>query len=369
MKVALMGRSLRGRFSGVVRYTDELVRALEPRLGRDLTVFVTRAPDGIADLDVGRVRAPFPTPNEYARAAWEQCLIPAAVARLRADVYHSPNYILPVALACPAVVTVHDVFYLDRSVHRLRSHLYLSALTAIAIAKARRVICVSAYTRDRLLHHYPRASTKVRVVSEGIDARFHPPGAAEVAGVRARLGLHAPYVLFVGTVEPRKNLDRLVRAFTSAALRGEHPHDLVIAGGAGWKDGPFRAALAASPLRDRVRVIGYVPEPDMPALYAGADLFVFPSLEEGFGLPPLEAMACGAPVITSCTSALPEVVGDAAELVDPLDEPALALAIDRLLGNPDARRRLAAAGRRRAALFSWDRVAEETLAVYREAAS
>jgi len=364
-----MGRSLRGRFSGVVRYTHELVTALAPRLGTDLSVFVTRAEDGIGGLGIRRVRAPFPTPNEYARAAWEQSIVPLQVARLGADVFHSPNYILPLALRCPAVVTVHDLFYLDPSLHRLRSHLYLSALSSLAIGKARRIICVSAYTRDRLLQHHPNAEAKVRVVGEGVDARFVPPSAEAVSATRERLGLAGPYVLFVGTVEPRKNLDRLVRAFSAAVLRSGLPHQLVIAGGAGWRAAPFRAALNASPVRDRIRVLGYVAEEDMPALYGGADLFVFPSLEEGFGLPPLEAMACGTAVVTSCTSALPEVVGDAAALVDPLDEGALSSTIEGLLGSGRRRRALAQAGPAQAARFSWERVADQTLAVYAEAAA
>ena len=369
MKVALMGRSMRGRFSGVVRYTDQLVRHLSPRLGDDLTVFLTRAPDGLDGLTMRRVRAPFPTPNEYLRALWEQTVVPLEVARLRPDVYHSPNYILPLAVSCPTVVTIHDLFYLDAALHRLRSHLYLTVLATQAIRRATRIICVSAYTRDRLLERFPEAAARVRLVGEGVDPRFRPPAPEAVARAREAVGFDEPYVLFVGTVEPRKNLPRLIRAFGTAVGRGRLPHRLVIAGGQGWKDGPVREAYESSPVKGRIRLAGYVADDLLPAVYGGADVFAYPSQAEGFGLPPLEAMACGTAVLTSATSALPEVVGEAALLVDPQDEAAIAEGLERLLSDAGERRARAEAGLRRAAAFSWERTAEETLAVYREAAA
>jgi glycosyltransferase involved in cell wall biosynthesis len=367
LKVALMGRSLRGRFSGVVRYTDQLARAVGSVLGDDLIVFLTRAPDGLGDLRVRRVRAPFPTPNEYARAFWEQTIVPIQVARLRPDVYHSPNYILPLAIGCPTVVTIHDLFYRDGSLHRLRSHLYLSLLADIAIRKATRVICVSAYTRDRLLERFPDAVDRVRVVGEGVDPSFRPPSNAAMAGLRERLDFSHPYVLFVGTIEPRKNLARLIKAFERAVTRARLPHHLVIAGAWGWKDGPVRAALEASSIRDRIHMVGYLAEEDLPTAYGGADVFAYPSEGEGFGLPPLEAMACGTAVLTSSTTSLPEVVGDAALMVDPRDELDLAEGLERLLCDPEKRRKLSQSGLKRAAEFSWARVAEQTMAVYAEA--
>ena len=164
-------------------------------------------------LQVAVRSGPFPTPNEYLRALWEQTVVPAEVARLRPDVYHSPNYILPVAVRCPTVVTIHDLFFLDAALHRLRSHLYLSVLATQAIRRATRIICVSAYTRECLLERFPEAGSRVRVVGEGVDQRFRPPRKDEVAHAREAIGIERPYVLFVGTVEPRKNLPRLIRAF------------------------------------------------------------------------------------------------------------------------------------------------------------
>ena len=364
-----MGRSLRGRFSGVVRYTDGLVRALAPRLQQDLAVFVTQSADGLDGVCVRRMRAPFPTPNEYARAFWEQAVVPIDVARLNPDVYHSPNYILPLALRCPSVVTVHDLAFLDPTVHRLRSHLYLTVLTRQAVAKATRIICVSGYTRDRLAATYPATGDRIRVIGEGVDGRFSRQSAEAVQRFRTRFGLEAPYILFVGVLEPRKNLDRLVAAFEIAMRRSGRDDLLVLAGARGWKDESVLRSIDASPVRDRIRLLGYVPEDELAAAYSGAEIFVYPSLHEGFGLPPLEAMACGAPVLTSSTTSLPEVVGDAALCVDPIDVEAIASSIERLLTDAALRERLVRAGSRRVAEFRWDRVAEKTLAVYREAAA
>jgi len=363
-----MGRSLRGQYSGVVRYTYDLVRALAPQLGDRLTVFLTRASDGLDDLRVRRIRAPFPTPNEYARALWEQTIVPLQVARLAPQVYHSPNYILPLGLRCPTVVTVHDLAFLDRSVHRLRSHLYLSVLTRLAIQKATRIICVSAYTRDRLVERFPQARGRTRVVGEGVDERFRraPPDAID--RFRRRHGIDRPYVLFVGTMEPRKNLARLIRAFGRAVDSTGSPHTLVIAGGLGWKNADVQAARRMSAVAERIQVLGYLPDDELPAALSGADLFAYPSLAEGFGLPPLEAMACGTPVLTSNVTSLPAVVGDAALMVDPLDETAIVAGLASLMVDGETRQRLAEAGPRRAARFRWPVVAQETLAVYAEAA-
>jgi glycosyltransferase involved in cell wall biosynthesis len=369
MRVALMGRSLRGSYSGVVRYTDQLVRRLGPVLGQDLAVFLTRAADGLDGLPFRRVRAPFGTPNEYLRALWEQTVVPVEVARLRAQVYHSPNYILPLAVRCPTVVTIHDLFYLEPQLHRLRSHLYLTALANHAIAHADRVICVSGYTRDQLLERFPKAAPRVRVIGEGVDPSFREATGAEVARARAWLGVEAPYVLYVGTIEPRKNLPRLLRAFEAAVVRGGLPHHLVLAGARGWRNGPLLDVHRASSIPERIHFPGYVAEDLLPALYAGADVFAYPSLGEGYGLPPLEAMACGAAVLTSDGSALAETAGGAALLVDPGDEEAIARGLERLLGDPEERRRRVELGLRQAALHTWDRTAEATLAVYREVAA
>lgn len=368
MNVAIMGRSLQGRYSGIPRYADELVRALAPSLGESLTVLLPREAHGFDGVGVRQLRAPFPTPNEYARELWEQVVVPAQVARGDFDIYHSPNYMLPVALRCPSVVTVHDLAFLDPALHTWRARMRLTMLTNRALHTAKRVICVSRSTRDALVAREPAVAARVRVVAEGCAPRFYPRAEPEVQSFRCRHRLDRPYVLFVGTLEPRKNLDRLVRAFAWAVRESRAEHVLVLAGAAGWMQGPITEAIEASPVKDRIRLLGYLPDDLLPAAYTGADLFVYPSLLEGFGLPVLEAMACGAPVLTSRVPALMEVAGDAAVTIDPRDEMELARALARLLTGEEERGRLAEAGLARAAGFRWERVAQETLDVYREAA-
>jgi glycosyltransferase involved in cell wall biosynthesis len=283
-------------------------------------------------------------------------------------VYHSPNYILPATLRCPSVVTVHDLAFLDRSVHRLRSHLYLSVLATFAIKRATRIICVSDFTARELTARFPSAAGRIRVIGEGVGEGFCPQPAASVQRFRRRFGLVDPYVLFVGTMEPRKNIARLIDAFSNAVAGHAFPHRLVIAGGSGWMNGSVGAAYEASRVRDRIHFAGYLPEEELAAAYTGADVFAYPSLHEGYGLPPLEAMACGTAVLTSSTTSIPEVVGEAAALVDPSDGAALAEALVSLLRSPTLRQHLADAGIARAELFRWADVARRTVDVYREAA-
>jgi glycosyltransferase involved in cell wall biosynthesis len=368
MKVAIMGRSLRGQMSGVVRYTHELVNALVPLVPDDITVLLTRATDGLDGLPVRRIRAPFATPSEYSRAAWEQLVVPIEMIRLRPDVYHSPNYIVPLALQCPVVVTVHDTLFLDRRLQRLKSHLYLRSLTAMAVRKADRIICVSQHTLEAFAEHFPHAQNRACLVGEGVNPRFKPSDPPTVQRFRDTHGLPGRYVLFVGTFEPRKNLARLVAAYEQAIRMTDAPDHLVLAGGSGWKNTDVFERIEASALGRRIHVLGYVAENDLAAAYSGCSVFVYPSLAEGFGLPPLEAMACGAPVVTSDTTSLPETVGDAARLVDPFNVDSIADGLIEVLTDEIARKAYTEAGFARAAEFSWDAVARRTLAVYRDVA-
>jgi glycosyltransferase involved in cell wall biosynthesis len=217
--------------------------------------------------------------------------------------------------------------------------------------------------------HYPRVRGRIEVIAEGVDPALQPPIAARLRAFRQRLGLTEPYILFVGTLEPRKNLARLVTAFERAVRASDLPHHLVLAGNRGWKNEALDQAIDASPCRERIHRVGYVSDADLPCWYAGAALVAYPSLEEGFGLPPLEAMACGAPVVTSNCSAIPEVVGEAALTVDPLDVEALASAMGRVLTEPALAEALRALGRIRAKQFSWEEVARRYRTVYERAAS
>jgi glycosyltransferase involved in cell wall biosynthesis len=204
---------------------------------------------------------------------------------------------------------------------------------------------------------------RVEVLYPGVEERFHPLNEGSLASVKARYSLDFPFILTVGTLEPRKNHVGLLQAYS--LMEGRHPHRLVIAGGKGWLyEGIFQEVERLS-LEERVLFLGYVPEEDLPALYNLADLFVFPSLYEGFGLPPLEAMACGTPVVVSALSSLPEVVGDGALLVPPREVEALAEAMEKGLGDPSLRRELRGKGLEQAKRFSWSEAAKRLLAIYK----
>jgi glycosyltransferase involved in cell wall biosynthesis len=266
------------------------------------------------------------------------------------------------------VTTVHDLIplRLPRLVparHRWAVRLLLGA----ALRRAARVIAVSAVTREEIVARYRLPPGRVVVVPEAAAAHFTPPSAAAVAVARSRYGLGRPYLLSVGLLEPKKNVAALLEAVARLRRAGgwDPTTELVLVGAPGWGPDPGRRSRALG-LDGLVRFVGPVPDADLPALYGGALGFAFPSLWEGFGLPVLEAMACGTPVVASNRGALPEVTAGAALLAEPTP-PALAEALAQLIADGALRERLRAAGLARAAQFSWERTARETLAVYRAA--
>jgi len=233
-----------------------------------------------------------------------------------------------------------------------------------ALRRVDAVITVSACSRRDILAHFGLSPKRIAVIPEGVEPRFRPvPDSPERRAALARYGVAPPFLLYLGGINARKNLSRLLEAY--ARLRERHPRlRLVIGGKRQWQAGEIMATFARLALGDAVCFTGYVEDADLPALYSAAEVFVFPSLYEGFGLPPLEAMACGTPVVTSTVSALPEVVGDAALTVDPHDVPGLAAAIERALTDDGLRATLRRRGLTRAGQFTWHRAARETLALY-----
>jgi glycosyltransferase involved in cell wall biosynthesis len=248
----------------------------------------------------------------------------------------------------------------------MKSHLYLRTLTAQAVRKADRIVCVSQHTLDAFTEHFPRAQARACLVGEGVSPRLKPSDPRTVQRFRDAHGLPEHYLLFIGTFEPRKNLARLVAAYEQTVRLTDTPDHLVLCGGAGWKNHDVFERIKSSPLRNRIHVLGYVAEDDLAAAYTGCSVFVYPSLAEGFGLPPLEAMACGAPVVTSNTTSLPQAVGDAARLVDPFDVESIVDGVVELLTDEMARKTYVEAGFVRATELSWEAVAARTLAIYRE---
>jgi glycosyltransferase involved in cell wall biosynthesis len=331
-----------------------------------LTLFVTREVRDLGDLKCEKVVAPVPTPHEIFRAAWEHTFVPLSARRHGLNVFHSPNYTLPFTLPCPSVVTVHDLAFMDRRFHKTRLRLYLTLLTKLSLRRADHVIAVSEYTKRQVEAYFPFLKGRVSVVYSGLDPSF--VGTPSTNGNGTSGGRSKPYILFVGSIEPRKNLPRLIRAFERAMSDTDLPHELVLCGPLGWRYGAVEEAFRRSPLRERIRRTGYVPSADLPSLYAGADLLAYPSLDEGFGFPVLEAMASGTPVVTSDRSSLPEVAGGAAVTVSPSDEGAIADAISTVLTDRDLANNLAERGRVRASEFTWDRAASQTIDIYRRVA-
>lgn len=314
-----------------------------------------------------------PTVKPVVRIAWEQFLQPWELAMGRVDLVHSMAYALP--LVCPArsVVTVHDLsFLLFPSAFNRANRLYLTASTRLAVRRADAIIAVSKNSRRDLVRLVGARADRVAVVPNGVDPAFRPLDPEALAHFRQERGLPQAYILFVGTLEPRKNLATLIRAY--ARLRqiarvsrsgATVPHRLVVVGGVGWRYQGILRLVEELGLRDEVVFAGFVPHEELPWWYGAADLFVFPSLYEGFGLPPLEAMACGTPVISSNAASLPEVVGDAGWLVSPTDVEELAEAMRRVILDPALREEMKARGLARASQYSWHRTAQETAQVYR----
>ena len=352
------------RSAGINWYIYHLLRCL-PAVDPAISYTVFTSESRYAGEGVALQRSAWPTHRPPVRILWEQVVQPGAVRRAGVDLLHGPAFVGPLFSACPQVITIHDLSFLRYPQNfRAGNRLYLRTLTRLSVRRARRLIAVSESTGQDLMRYYGLPPSRIEVVPNGVDDRFRPWSEAEIADFRAKKGLPERFLLFVGTLEPRKNVAGLIQAY--ACLPQPRP-PLMLVGGKGWLYDEIFARVEALNLSDEVHFVGYVAAEDLPGWYNAALIFVYPSLYEGFGLPPLEAMACGAPVIAADTSSLPEVVGEAGLLVDPLDVEALAAAMNRLLTDRTLRDALRAAGPERAAAFSWQETARRTAAVYRRA--
>lgn len=300
---------------------------------------------------------------------WLQVGLPRQLSRSRADVVHSLAFLGPLVAPCPMVVTVADTSYLEfPSDFDYKWKLY-SRFIGPTVRRAAMVITVSEYSKSQILKAYGMSGERVRVIYHGVAPEFHSDyDPRVVADARGRYQLGDSYVLFVGALEPRKNVVALVEMLSQLKARAEYRDlQLVLAGPGGSGASAIRSAVVRAHLEPAVRELGYVPSQDLPLLYAGARVFVFPSLLEGFGLPLLEAMACGTPVVAANTSSIPEVTGDAAALVPVGNATALCEAVAHVLGEPDYAADLRRRGLARVRQFSWVHAARETAAVYQEA--
>jgi glycosyltransferase involved in cell wall biosynthesis len=299
----------------------------------------------------------------------EQVRIPWRLAREGVDLVHEPHYVLPPATRCRSVVTIHDCIHLmfPQYLPNRIGYFYARGSMWTATRQADRILTVSEASKRDILRFFDIPPEKVQVVYNAIDERFlTPPAEATTDRVRQRYQLDHPFVLYVGNIKPHKNIERLIDAFGRARREGPADLKLVVIGDEISRYPSLRRMVHRHKLDKFVRFLGFQPQETLASFYRLASVFVFPSLYEGFGLPPLEAMACGTPVVTSNVSSLPEIAGDAALLVDPYDVDAIARGIQQALGDPTVRAGLIARGKARARQFSWTDSVGQIHAVYQE---
>lgn len=297
---------------------------------------------------------------------WTPFVLPRVAREDGVDVLQV-QYIAPGCRHPRVVTTIHDVTYrLHPEWFPFKDRVLLDLGIRRSLSTVAGVITGSECTRRDLGQVYGLAPERIAVTPYAAPVGFARASSEQVSEVLQHHGLTQPYVLFVGVLQPRKNLVRILRAFLKAKRDSGFPHRLAVVGKLGWKSTEIEREMEAAEATGAVQRLGYVPDEDLPPLFTGAEAFLFPTLYEGFGIPVLEAFACGVPVITSDVSALPEVAGDAAVLVDPTDEATLVDALQRVLSDPSLRTRLGEAGLQRAATFTWTRTAQQTLAYYEQ---
>lgn len=357
--------------TGIGRYAIELLRALATHPGQhELVLLTTEQEDQHGLWDHFEHHSLVGCQLLPALLSLGNIALSYATARYQLDIIHDPNGIAPFAgpaAGAKRLVTIHDAFaYVHPESHNWLDNWRYRWMLPWAARRADAVLTDSECSRRDLIRYLTLPESHVRSIHLGGDLRFRPVNDVKaLSAMRARYKIAHPYLLYVGGVNARKNIARLLEAF--AQMRARHPEvRLVIGGKRQWQTGEIDRTFQRLNLADAVQWTGYVRDEDLPALYSCAAAFVFPSLYEGFGLPPLEAMACGTPVVTSNVSSLPEVVGDAALTVDPYDVAALAAAIERALTDEPLRAELRARGLARAAQFTWERAARETMNVYQQ---
>lgn len=354
---------------GIGTYIANLVRGLaEVDQRNEYVLFVGDAGKHLlADLP-DNFRLVFESAPNY--SARELIALSWRLFRLRVDLYHATHYVLPAALRCKAVVTIHDIIHLlyPEFLPNRMAFLYAQRMIRRSLTRGDRVIADSHNTRNDLMSYFDTDGRKIEVIYPGVADVFRVQLEEErISRVLAGHEVEKPYLLFVGNPKPHKNLENVIRAFARVVRAESFAGNLVCVGGRG--EGQERLTHRARQLgvESRLQLLGHVPDESLPALYQGARLFLYPTLYEGFGLPVVEAMASGTPVVTSTTSSLREIAEGAAALVDPLDVDQLASSITRCLQDEELSGRLAAAGRERADRFRWRYTAEQTLAVYESA--
>jgi glycosyltransferase involved in cell wall biosynthesis len=359
--------------AGLGRYAESLARALVQEYPERFTFFYNRTREvspmaGLKSVPTRTVHAGY---KPWRMAVWLGQFLGLGFERLvpEAELYHATEHLLLPLRRVPTVLTVHDLIYhLFPEHHKPLNYWFLNRAMPLFVQRARAVIAVSESTGQDLIRCYGVHPDKITVVHEAAAPHFRPASPEAMAAIRARYGLPEGFILTVGTIEPRKNLSRLLDALQRLRQKGDDTR-LVVVGSKGWLYEGFFRRLEELQLGDAVLLPGYVPDADLPAIYSAAKVFVLPSLYEGFGLSVLEAMACGTAVVCSRASSLPEVGGNAARYFDPTDVEEMAEATGAVWHDEALRTEMGRRGLAQAARFSWARAAEETMAVYQRAMS
>ena len=360
-----LSQSYRG--AGISWYIINLLKNLARVSPEELVYSAFLSDRAFADPALALHFSHLPTHRPVVRIFWEQFVQPLALQYAKVDLLHALAFVAPVVAPCPYVVTVYDLSFLRypeafRPFHRW----YLSQGTARSVQRAKAVIAISESTRQDVINFLDVPPERVHTVHCGTDADYRPLPSAEVEAFKSTRRLPDTFVLYLGTLEPRKNIDGLIRAYGLWRERQPDAPPLVVAGGKGWYTQQIFELIESLNLTDSVRFPGYIPQDELILWYNAATLFVYPSHFEGFGLPVLEAMACGTPVITSTESSLPEITGTEgiARLVNPTDDEALATAMAEVMAKRDVRESMSERGIRRAAGFTWEKTARETVVIY-----
>jgi glycosyltransferase involved in cell wall biosynthesis len=366
VRIAIDARKLRDY--GIGTYIRNLVRHLA-RIDRTTEyVLIVRPADSEIGSELGEN---FRTIPDWSRSysIREQLTIPLDLRREKVDLFHAPHYVLPPLVPCKSVVTIHDCIHLrfPQYLPNRLGYVYARSSLWIATHRSSRILTVSETSKRDILRYFRVPESKIDVIHNAIDERLGtPPTGEEMNQVRERYQLNDPFVLYAGNIKPHKNLERLIEAFNTLRRGGLEHVKLLIIGDEISKYATLRRAVHRHKLHKHVRFFGFVSDKTLASLYRLASVFVFPSLYEGFGLPPLEAMAAGTPVITSNVSSLPEVVGDAAILIDPYEPDEIAAAMRRVLTEPELREELRARGLARVQQFSWERSVRRVREIYGE---
>jgi glycosyltransferase involved in cell wall biosynthesis len=357
--------------AGIGRYTRGLIMALAEidRVHEYVLFSAGRDPRGTSWPPNFRLRS-LPLTDRHLAILWQRLRLPVPVELFTGwvQILHSPDFVLPPTLGARTVLTVHDLSFMRHPECSSPSLLaYLLRAVPRSVRRADVLLADSESTRRDLVELLKVPEERVRVVYPGVEPRFVSEGEQHTMrqqDVLERYGIRPPYILGLGTLQPRKNYPRLIRAYGLLRRRYHVPHQLVIGGGRGWLHEQIDETIRQTRLHEDVRLIGYVADEDLPALYRAADVFAFPSLYEGFGIPVLEAMGCGTPVVTSMVSSLPEVAGKAALMVPPEDVEALAQAMWQLMSDQALRNDLVRRGYEQVKRFTWRQSAGKLLDIY-----